>query len=115
MVVGPRADLLRLLARVVTLVLVARFVLVLTAVGDRARVTVICVDAAEHAAVTGQDAVDDDVASAAITAAVAEGSHDFAVICCVEVPDVKRSCEQRSVTLRTEWVSMDVYEAHRSR
>jgi hypothetical protein len=102
--IGPRADLLRLLARVVALVLVARLVLVLTAVGDRAGVAVVCVNTAEHAAVAGEDVVYDDVASAAIATAVAAGSHDFAVVCCVEVLDVEGSFKQESATCKNECV-----------
>jgi hypothetical protein len=89
--IGPGADLLRLLARVVALVLVARLVLVLAAVGDSASIAVVCVDAAEHAAVACEDVVHDDVASAAIAAAVTTGSHYLAVVCCVEVLDVEGS------------------------
>jgi len=102
--IRPRADLLRLFARVIALVLVARLVLVLTAVGDSTSVTVVCVDAAEHAAVTGNYVVDNDVASAAIAAAVAAGSHDFAVVCCVEILDVEGSFEQKSATCKNECV-----------
>jgi hypothetical protein len=91
LIIRPRADLLRLLARVVALILVAGLVLILTAIGDCASVAVVCVDAAEHAAVAGEDVVDDDVASAAVAAAVTAGSDDFAVVCCVEVLDVERS------------------------
>ena len=70
LIIGSRADLLRLLACVVALVLVACLVLVLTAVGDRASVAVVCVDAAEYAAITSEDIVNDDVASTAVAAAV---------------------------------------------
>lgn len=93
LLVRPRADLLRLLARIVPLILVARLVLILTTIGDRASVAVVCVDATEHAAVAGEDIVDDDVASAAVAAAVTAGSDDFAVVCCVEVLDVERSLD----------------------
>ena len=93
LVIRPRADLLRLLAYVIALVLVARLVLILAAVGDCASVAIVCVNAAEHAAVTGEDVVNDDVASAAVAAAVATGSHDFAVVGCVEVLDVEGALE----------------------
>ena len=96
LIIGPRADLLRLLARIVALVLVACLVLILTAVGDRASVAVVCVNAAKHAAVTGDHVVDYDVASTAVAAAVAAGSHDFAVVCCVEVLDVEGPFEEVS-------------------
>ena len=78
LVIRPRADLLRLLACVIALVLVARLVLILAAVGDCASVAIVCVNAA---------------ASAAVAAAVATGSHDFAVVGCVEVLDVEGALE----------------------
>ena len=115
MLVGTGADLLRLLARVVALVLVARLVLVLTAVGDCASVAVVGIDAAEHAAVAGDHVVDDDVASAAVAAAVAAGAYDFAVVCCVEVFDVEGSFGYRSVTLENRCVLGTAGRAYRSR
>lgn len=84
-------DLLRLLAGVVAGVLVADLVLVLAAVGDGARVPVVCVDAAEHAAVAGEDVVHDDVPGAAVAAAVAAAADDLAVVLGVEVLDVERA------------------------
>lgn len=104
LLVRPRANLLRLLACIVALVLVTRLVLILTAVRDRASIAIVCVDAAEHATVPGEDVVDDDVASAAVAAAVAAGSHYLAVVGCVEVLDVERSFEQWSVILKNERV-----------
>lgn len=115
MLVGTGADLLRLLARVVALVLVARLVLVLTAVGDCASVAVVGIDAAEHAAVAGDHVVDDDVASAAVAAAVAAGAYDFAVVCCVEVFDVEGSFGYRLDILKRWWVLIAVDEAYRNR
>lgn len=70
LVIGTRADLLWLLARVVALILVACLVFILTTVGDCASVAVVCVDAAEYAAITSEDIVNDDVASTAVAAAV---------------------------------------------
>lgn len=93
LVIWPRADLLRLLTRVVTLVLVARLVLILATVGDRASIAVVCVNAAKHAAITSEDVVDNDVAGAAVAAAVTAGPYDFAVVGCVEVLDVEGAWE----------------------
>lgn len=115
LVIRPRADLLRLLARVVALILVARLVLILAAIRDRASVAVVCVDAAEHAAVAGDYVVDDDVASATVAAAVAAGSHYLAVVCCVEVLDVESSFGQGSATSRNGWVLLAGDEAYQSR
>lgn len=115
LLVGARADLLRLLARVVALVLVARLVLVLATIGDCASVAVVCVNTAEHAAVAGDHVVDDDVASAAVAAAVAAGAHDFAVVCCVEILDVEGAFGQMSVTLEAKLVLIAIEGAYQSR
>jgi len=88
--IRARANLGRLGARAVALVAVARLAAALARAGDGTGVAVVCVDAAEHAAVLGDGALDDDVAGAAVVAAVAAAADQLAVVVGVEVLDLDR-------------------------
>jgi hypothetical protein len=83
--VGPGANLLGLVAGVVALVAVAALAVILARVGDGAGVAIVCVDAAEDAAVDSDDVVDDDVARPAVAVAVAAAAGELAVVLDVEV------------------------------
>ena len=86
--IRPAANLAGLLAAAVARVAVAVLALVLAAVGDRAGIAVVGVDAAQHAAIDSHDVVHDNVARAAVVGAVAAAAHDLAVVVDVEVLDV---------------------------
>jgi len=87
----------------------------LATVGDGARIAVVRVDAAEHAAVAGEDIVHDDVTRAAIAAAITARSDNLAIVGCVKVLDVKRSFGSQSISLVLDRVAMSISEAYRSR
>ena len=88
--VRPAADLGGLGAAVVARVAVAVLAVVLAAVGDDARVAVVSVDAAQDAAIDGNNAVQEKVARAAVVVAVAAAASQLAVVVGVEVLDADR-------------------------
>lgn len=86
--IGPGPDLGGLGAARVARVPVARLVVVLARVDDLARVAVVGVDAAQHAAVDGDRVLDDDVARLAVVGAVAAAARELAVVVGVEALDL---------------------------
>ena len=88
--VRPAADLGGLSAAVVARVAVAVLAVVLATVGDDAGVAVVGVDAAQDAAINGNDVVQDNVARGAVVAAVAAAASHLAVVVGVEVLDTDR-------------------------
>lgn len=81
------ANLLGLVAGVIALEPLAGVPGVIAGVGDGAGVAIVGVDAAEGAAVHGDDVVNDDVPRAAVAVAVAAAPHDLAEVLGVEAAD----------------------------